>query len=48
MAAKGILPPTIKIILKIIYPLPCAEPESSGDDHIESNSLEALPDGQEE
>ena len=32
---KGILPPNIKNILKSRYPLPCAEPESSGDDEIE-------------
>ena len=29
-------------------PLPCTEPESSGDDQIESDCLEALADGQEE
>ena len=36
------------MISKTRYPLPCAESESSGDDHIESYSLKALVDGQEE
>ena len=35
MARKGILPPTLKMILKIRYSLPRAEPESFGDDQIE-------------
>ena len=33
------------MILKGCYPLSCAEPESSGDDEIESDSLKALVDG---
>ena len=50
MTIKSIFPhTTIKIILKSRYPLPCAKPESSGDDKIESDSsLEVLADGQEE
>ena len=65
----GILPSTLKIVLKTRYPLPqqqpgpvspplgvqpyssplpCAEPESSGDDEIESGNLKALADSQEE
>ena len=63
MAAKGILSLTLKIILKMYYPLPvsphseilsrstslpCTEPESSGDDRIESDSLGAQADGREE
>ena len=48
MAAKGILPPTLKMILKKYYPLPCTEPESSRNDHIESYSLKAPADGLEE
>ena len=45
MARKGILPPTFKEILKTPYPLPCSQPESSGDNQIESDSYEALADG---
>ena len=48
MARKGILPPTLKMILKTRYPLPCTGSESSGDDQIESGSFKALADGQEE
>ena len=48
MARKGILPPTTKMILKTRYPLPCAELESLGDDQVETHSLKALADGQEE
>ena len=39
---------TKNIILKTRYPLRCAESESSGDEQIERDSLEALTDGQEE
>ena len=45
---NGILPPNIKIIYNTRYTLPCAEPESSGDDQIVNNPLEALEDGPEE
>ena len=48
MAKNNKLPPSIKIILKSRYPLPCAESESSGDGEVESNFLKALADGQEE
>ena len=46
MARKGILSPTLKMILKTRYPLRRAKPESSGGDQIKSDSLDALPDGQ--
>ena len=68
MAAKGILPPTLKMILRKHYPLPvrqspvlphpeipspssslpCTEPESSGEDQTESDSLGAPVDGPRE
>ena len=63
MAAKGILPPTLKIVLKKYYPLPVllhpkipsrssslpyTEPESSGDNQTENDSLGAPADVWEE
>ena len=48
MAEKGIWPPTIKVILKTHYTLPCAESELLGEDQIERDSLEALANGQKE
>ena len=48
MTKKGILPHIIKMILKTRHPLPCTESEPSGDDQIESDSLAALTDGEEE
>ena len=48
-AAKGTLPlNNLDMVLNNCYLLPCAEPKSSGDDEIESDSLEALVDDQEE
>ena len=47
MAGKGILPSIINMVLKSRYPLPCAELESSEDDEIERDSIEALGDDQE-
>ena len=48
MVRNGVLPPTIKTVYKTRYPLACAEPKSSGDDHIVNDYLETLADGQEE